>query len=284
MEWVHTMKNDTITRPKGSKMEHTNLHLTMVLIIFLFFASAVAATSPIEWTYEPRTSLAERADPPIPTDFAVQLLVDDDNSEGDFGVGGTTAQQFLWFNRFTPGTGSIWLEQIWVLFPSGPNMEVGAPVELVVYQDADDDPANGAALVATFDVTIQAVDGNTFSVYEINPPLWFHDAHDVLIGVVDRFVVSGTTSATRPAALDTTASQGRSWLAVWSDDPPSPPDLPADGLTSTIDPFVSGNWMIRAFGHQNQAAGIPAQNRFGLALLIGFIASAGFVLLLRARL
>ena len=37
--------------------------------------------------------------------------------------------------------------------------------------------------------------------------------------------------------MDTTASQGRSWLAVWTSDPADPPVLPADSIYQTIDGF-----------------------------------------------
>ena len=87
----------------------------------------------------------------------------------------------------------------------------------------------------------QAMDGDTFSVYPLANPLEFHQTGDILIGVVSRFVVSGVTSVTRPAAMDNTASQGRSWLAVWTDDPPDPPVLPADNVYQTIDGFVAGH-------------------------------------------
>jgi len=240
------------------------------------------ADDTIEWTFEPREALvatngSARAVIPI------QLVVDDGSSEGDFGVGSPSAQQFLWFNRFTPGPGLVTLTEVWVLFPPGANMAVGAPIDIVVYHDPDTDPTNGAELMASFSETIQAVDGVTFSVYDVDPPVAFRDAQDVLIGVIDRFVVSGVTTTTRPAALDTTASQGRSWLAVWTGDPPSPPALPPDDLITTIDAFIPGNWMIRAYGTQNQSIGIPTLSQLGLVVLIALLAAAGVVVLMRLR-
>jgi len=252
-------------------------------MIILTCACVGAADGLIEWDYEARGGGGVRADPPIPTEFDVQLVLDDDTSEGAFGIGGATAQQFLWFNRFTVNTGPMWLDQIWVLFPTGPNMNLGAPVELVVYHDRDGDPSTGADFVISLDVTVQSVDGDTFSVYQFDPPVYFNGPQDVLIGVINRFVDSGVTSTTRPAAIDTTSSQGSSWLAVWNGDPPSPPTMPPDGLIANIDDFVPGNWMIRAFGRQ-QGPGIPAQNQIGLLVLVVMIAAAGFVLLTRGRL
>jgi hydroxymethylpyrimidine/phosphomethylpyrimidine kinase len=87
--------------------------------------------------------------------FPVQLVLDDDTAENATGVLGAGAKQFLWFNRFA-SPGQFRLEQVWVLFPPGANMTVGADIQLVVYHDPDGNPANGANLLATFDETIGA--------------------------------------------------------------------------------------------------------------------------------
>lgn len=238
------------------------------------FLSAPVTAGELEWIFEPTGSL-ELTDPPLPS-HEVHLILDDDTPEGVFGVGFISAQQFLWFNRFS-SPGPFTLEEIWVLFPAGPNMAVGAEVQLVVYLDPDGDPTNGADLLATSTETVQAVDGNTFSVYPLASPITIFDSGDILIGVVDRFVESGVTSPTTPAAMDTTGSQGRSWLAVWADDPPDPPLLPADSIMSLIDVYQSGNWMIRAFGSTAQIPAVPATDRRGLVLLIFLISIAGWV-------
>lgn len=252
----------------------------VVTVVALTFVPTIQAAD-FEWVFEPIEAV-DATNPPIPN-VDVQLMVDDDSVEGDFGVGGSVAQQFLWFNRFSPGSSlPIRLNEIWVLFPAGPNMTVGADVQLVVYHDPDGDPVNGADFVASFDETIQYVDGNTFSVYSLASPLEFHDSGDILIGVVDRFVVSGATTSTRPAAMDTTASQGRSWVAVWTTDPADPPVLPADSVYQTIDGFVSGNWMIRAFGDQIQTPAIPVHTDLGLIVLLSLFGLAGVMLIRRS--
>jgi hypothetical protein len=252
----------------------------MVAVVALTFVPTIRGAG-FEWIFEPTDGI-DATNPPIPN-VDVQLVLDDDSVEGDFGVGGATAQQFLWFNRFSPGASlPIRLNEIWVLFPAGTNMTVGADVDLVVYHDPDGDPSNGADFVARIDETIQSVDGDTFSVYTLASPLDFFEPGDILIGVVPRFVASGVTSSTRPAAMDTTTSQGRSWLAVWTSDPADPPVLPADSIYQTIDGFAPGNWMIRAFGDQVQVPAIPAQTTSGLIVLFSLLALAGVLLIRRS--
>jgi hypothetical protein len=212
---------------------------------------------------------------PPPSEFAVQLVLDDDMAEGDFGVGsGGQARQFLWFNRFTTSD-PFTLEQVWVLFAPGPNITVGAPIELAIYHDTDGDPTNGADLLATFQRTILVADGVTFSIYDLAPAVSIPESGDVLIGVVNRFVESGVTSPTFPATVDTTASQQRSWFAVWSGDPPEPPELPSDSVMLLVDnalPGLAGNWMIRGFGSSAPVLAIPVLGTPGLLILTVLLA------------
>lgn len=227
---------------------------------------------------------APEAAPPLPpfSQFPVQLVLDDDGAEGALGVSeGSTAKQFLWFNRFsTPG--SFVLDEIWVLFPSG--VPLGAAVEIAVYADADANPANGASLVATFPATVQAADGSTFSIYPTGG-IALDQPGDVLLGIVPRFVESGVTPPVFPAALDTGTSQARSWIAIWSGDPPSPPGLtpPPDLVYQTVDAFEPGNWMIRGFGRTRTWVDIPAAGPLGLAALGVALALAGALRLRRRR-
>jgi len=229
----------------------------------------------------------ERAGPAAPSlgVFPIQLLLDDGGAEGSVGVadaGG--AREFLWFNRFDqpPGPGFV-LEEVWVLFPVDPNVAPGDAIELAVYQDPDGDPTNGADLLATFDVTVQAADGLTFSVYPLAAPVTFTGPGDVLIGAVPRFIEPGDP-LTSPAAIDNTASQGRSWLAIWTGDPPDDPELPPDSLITTVDDLgFPGNWMIRGFGSEQPALEIPALGGPGLAGLAALLLLAGLVVLIRRR-
>jgi hypothetical protein len=246
----------------------------MTTFVALLTSSVVAGQGfELDWRSPDTLS---RAQPPIPA-VDVQLVLDDDMAEADFGVNTVSARQFLWFNRFTPPGTSIRLDQIWVLFPSGAssNVSVGDQIELVVYFDPDGDPTTGANLVRSIPETVQVADGNTFSIYTLDPPIVAFNQGDILIGVVNRWVESGVTAATRPAALDVSASQGRSWVGVWTGDPPQPPVLPADSLFSTIDSFQPGNWMIRAFGEQIPEPGIPTASRLGLLVMLLAVGAGG---------
>ncbi|MCB1057400.1 MAG: cadherin-like domain-containing protein [Acidobacteria bacterium] len=243
----------------------------------------------IEWSLRAAESSTEAAPPLPPTsEFPVQLVLDDDTAEGDFGIAGArgTARQFLWFNRFTPATDFV-LEEVWVLFPAAPGITAGSAVELVVFTDDDGDPATGADLVASFSDVVQVADGDTFSIYPLPTPVSVTAGQEVLLGVVPRFITSGVTALTQPAALDTDASQGRSWLGIWSGDPPEPPVLnPAPDLyLGTVDGFVEGNWMIRGFGAPppEPAVEIPTLGAFGLLLLAVGLAAAALLLLVFRR-
>ncbi len=215
---------------------------------------------------------------------AVELILDDGSREADVGFGDTEAFQFLWFNQFErPPSLAIDLMEIQVLFPPGPEMAPGNAIQLVVYVDPDGDPSNGAELRAAFDDEIQVVDGVSFSVYPLPEPVRIVGAGDVLIGVVNRFVDNGVSPPSRPAALDTTTSQGRSWVALWTDVPPDDPELPPDLFLDTVDFLEPGNWMIRGFATTVPIVDVPALGPVGLAALATLIALAGGLSLRRRR-
>lgn len=220
-------------------------------------------------------------DLPDPTDLPVQLVLDDDSAEGVFGILGGTARQFLWFNSFA-SPGDFRLEEIWVLFPDGPDVPLGGDVQLAVFQDPDGDPTNGAQLLATYDETIQVVDGTTFSVYELDPPLDFQGGGDLLVGVVNRYYQTGIDPPpTEPAAVDTTASQGRSYFALWSGDAPADLALGDAILIDVLADTSAGNHMIRAFGGSTPAIDVPTLGGAGLLLLIAALGLGGFALIRR---
>ena len=207
-----------------------------------------------------------------------QLVLDDGSWEGTVGFLG---RQFLWFNQFSLGGLPYELLEVSVLFPSGAGVFVGDAIQIGVWHDPDGDPTNGADLLTSFDTTIQSVDGTTFSVYPVSPPVVTPAGGDLLVGVINRYVVGGVPASTNPAAIDTTNPQGRSWYATWTGDPPDPPALPSDDTTALIDPFVAGNWMIRTDGLV-ELQGIPSQTQLGSLLLISMLAAAA-AWLLRSR-
>ena len=233
----------------------------------------------------PASAPVPEAVPPLPPagPLDVQLVLDDGAGEGSVGVTqGAGARQFLWFNRFQ-APAAFELEQIWVLFPADPALAAGLTIDLVVFHDPDGDPTNGATFLAAATETIQVVDGVTFSIYDLAPTVAIPAGGDVLLGVVNRFVTSGVSPPSFPAALDTTASQMRSWVATWSGDPPNPPALPPDGTLALVDSFpgLGGNWMIRGLGSMAPSAlEIPA---LGLPGLLALAAGLALVGLLRVR-
>lgn len=261
------------------------LALPVALAMAVAFGGAAGALPTFE--LRPATPESPNAVPPLPDlgTFPVQLVLDDDSAEGSVGVtSGPQAKQFLWFNQFTSGQ-PFHLEEVWVLFPVDPVLAVGAAIELVVYEDADSDPTNGATLRLAWASTVQAADGNTFSIYPLGAPLSFSGSGDVLIGVVPRFITSGVTPPTFPAALDTGGDAGASWLAVWTADPPAPPALPADGvmvLTGAVLPG-GGNWMIRGFGSNASTLEIPTLGFAGLAALAALLGAASMLRLRRRK-
>ncbi len=204
-----------------------------------------------------------------PANLPIDLILDDDSAEGNFGIGsGVTANQFLWFNQFDlAGLGPIRLGEIQVLFQPGDNMAVGNEIQLVVYHDPDGNPGNGADLVATFDETILELDGLTFSAYPLDPLVALPQGGFAYLGVVSRFVESGVTSPTNPAALDTDSSAELSWVAVWDDDPPTEPELPPDLFLDRVSVFTPGNWMIRGFAQGQAPVEVPTLGPMGLLLL-----------------
>ncbi|MCB1058534.1 MAG: IPTL-CTERM sorting domain-containing protein [Acidobacteria bacterium] len=231
-----------------------------------------------DWSFRELAPANVEATPTLPDHgvYPIQLVLDDDGAEGAFGVAGATSRQFLWFERFTPLDVNFDLAEIWVLFPPDPQISIGSAIELVVYQDSNGNPADGAELLATFDETVQVADGNTFSVYTLPEPVAIRGGGDVLLGVISRYVVSGVTPVSQPAALDGTASQGRSWVATWTGDPPEPPLLPSDQSLFMIDDLVPGNWMIRGFGVAPQTLDIPTLGPWGLAALALLLAAVAW--------
>ena len=92
--------------------------------------------------------------------------------------------------------------------------------------------------------------GSAFDVFNLTSAPAIPSGVNLLIGVVDRWVTSGVSGSTFPAAIDQTAPNNvRSWVASYTADPPNPPTLPSTGLFGTIDSFgLPGDWLVRATG------------------------------------
>ena len=134
----------------------TTRRAIIVVAVVACCASVAAEDHSFEFSFKAK-SFVVKAQPPIPN-TEVQLLLDDDTADGDFGVNAPNAQQFMWFNQFTPPFTGVSLDEIWVLFPpSGTsNVSVGDEVEILVYLDPDGDPTNGATLLRSFSATVSA--------------------------------------------------------------------------------------------------------------------------------
>lgn len=194
----------------------------------------------------------------------VTLALDDGSYEDSMGLvdtGAGVSFQFIWFNRFTPNPGDIPfnLEQIQVLFDGTAGVPQGGDIDLVVYQDADGNPANGATLLRVIPETVKAIDGS-WSVYNLATPLAITSPGDVLIAVINRYVVDGVSPISYPATIDQNSDQLRSWVGWWVAEPPDPPQLPTDDTLALIGTLASGgNWMIRGFGTTTAAPPTPSQ-------------------------
>jgi len=253
----------------------TRKTFTFALPLLLLLASLIPQGAARAWDIQPQDPVPEPGRPVelrldalpdtlsptgsveniLAPDAAVSLVLDDNQHETAYGVNNNTAEtatQFIWFNRFTPAPADLpfALNEIRVLFDdfSGAlDVDVGDAIDLVVYHDSDGNPTNGATWLATLNETIQAVDGSTWSVYNLSTPVTISGSGDVLIGVIDRFITSGVSPRNWPATIDTTSSQERSYIGWWSGDPPDPATLPPDTLNLMTD-TSAGNWMIRGYG------------------------------------
>jgi len=200
---------------------------------------------------------------PSSPDADVSLVLDDAGLEAAFGVNDSNyAYQFIWLNRFTPNPANypFVLDEIWVMFSDNAgtwDVDVGDAGDIVVYQDADGNPINGATHLATINETIQAVSGTTWSKYNLSTPINLNGPGDVLIAVIDRFVESGVTPKTYMATIDQTSSQNRSYIGWWNADPPNPANLPPDNTFVLMDGDNAGNWLIRGYGETTGGAPTP---------------------------
>ena len=188
-----------------------------------------------------------QSNPRAPGD-PVSLVLDDGTRENALGL--TSGGQFIWLNRFTPTEYPIALGTVDVLFGAGVGINVGELFDVYLYADTDGDgdPGTGAAYIGgSTGNAVAAADDVTWTTVTLSPALDFPGPGDVIVAVVNR--TAGTDPGEFPAAMDQTASQGRSWIGIYSANPGDPPTLPADVNWGIADSFgFAGNWMIRAGG------------------------------------
>jgi uncharacterized repeat protein (TIGR01451 family) len=179
-------------------------------------------------------------------DGPVNLVIDDGSRDNDIGIGG--AWEFIWLNRFTPTPTDFpfYLDEVAVYFSTVGMVNVGDDMILVLYENTSGnaDPAVGSNFLASFPVTVQALD--TWNVYTLPTPVTFNGPGDVLVGVIGLELPG---SSYWPASMDQTTTQSRSWAGWWlSSPPPATPTLPPDDTWILIDAYFPGNWMVRANG------------------------------------
>jgi len=189
---------------------------------------------------------------------SIQFQLDDGSYERRVGLGvaaNDTESAAVWINRFTVNN-ALTIDSISILWPAQDvDTLVGRQANLVAYYDADGDgdPSNAVRLGADTLVTIAGQDA--FETY----PASFDvpGAGDVYVGFVDQWAADGTFSPfLRPAALDQTTSQGKSYVSG-AGTPPTDIDVLANNdLNGTIDSFgIPGNWLIRATGSGGPCSG-----------------------------
>ncbi|MCG8427725.1 MAG: hypothetical protein MI754_10260 [Chromatiales bacterium] len=233
-------------------------------------------------TSQEKTALSPSAAAPV-IDAPTAWALDDGTYEQS--IGSALGGEFIWLNRFTPDPNDLpmFLEQVQVLFPSGAGVDVGDLVDIHIYEDTDGDadPATGARLVQSImSAPVQAVDGVTWSYFDIPGWAFLGGPGDVLIAVVNR--TAGTNIGDSPAALDQGVSQGRSWIGInASATIANPPVLPSSTIWNTIDALgYSGNWLIRASGSPLSSidtSSVPAMTGLGgaaLTIIMGAIGAA----------
>jgi len=221
--------------------------------IFVVALVLLAAGAGLALADQPRLSSRPVVNPPAVAELPgdpVNLILDDGVPENSIGLNSSTnATQFMWFNRFSPPEFPLEVARIDVYFVSGTgtNVPLGGAIDLVVYAGGDTPCTTGPTFLGGQADTIAVLDA--FDQYTLTTPVQIASGPSVMLGVVGRWVVSGVTALTWPAAIDTTATQVRSFVASYSADPPSPPTLPSDGLCETINSFgFPGNWLIRGAG------------------------------------
>lgn len=177
----------------------------------------------------------------------VELILD--NGIADYSIGLSNGGLFVWLNRFTPPADvfPFTIHEIHVIFEN--SVSLTDQFQVVIYSDTDEDgdPGTGAAYLGGQTFTPQYNDFTTFNVFTLTEPVTVDGPGDILVGLINRSGQSGYDDY--PAAIDVVTSQQRSWIGMYSGDPPEIPTLPPDGDWGVIDDFgFPGNWTLRAMG------------------------------------
>jgi len=217
------------------------------------------------------------------------FILDDGTYENSIGLTNqVTNNSAVFLNRFTPATYPETIDIVQILWPTSTDALrnlVGDTVTILIYTDTDGD-GNAANAVLSYQESfvIGIQDGTTFENYDLTGNPTFAGPGDLYIGYRDDWNLGGATAANFPAALDQTASQGRSWVAgnTATGVDVDINNLGANTLIGIVDNFgLPGNWMIRAVGGvvyvPPVTQEIPTASTLGLAALALLLAGAAFV-------
>ncbi len=110
---------------------------------------------------------------PAPPGDPVELVLDDGTREDRYGI----LENFFIFNQFTPTEYPLEIDEVQVLFP--PDKE-GGSYDILLYEDADGDPATGATLRLWLE-DLPVTEPDRFLVVPIDPPVRFSGPGDILL-------------------------------------------------------------------------------------------------------
>jgi hypothetical protein len=215
-----------------------------------------------------------RAPAPWAPAGSVLFQLDDGSYERRVGLGNQdndTESAAVWINRFAVN-GALTIDSISILWPvQDVDTLAGRQANLVAYYDADADGDPGNAVRLGTDTLVTIAGEDAFETYATSFDV--PGAGDVYVGFVDLWAADGTFSPfLRPAALDTTASQGMSYVSGASMPPTDVDVLANNDLTGTIDSFgLPGNWLIRATGSGGACSG-PVATWLSVAPATGTVA------------
>ncbi|MGN6517917.1 MAG: hypothetical protein ACTHK2_00650 [Dokdonella sp.] len=192
--------------------------------------------------------VSRAASPWLPSD-AFTLELDDGSAETALGAGSAAGEQAaVYLNRYV-ASNAMTIHSIGVYWPSGDGDLTGLQANLVAYYDADGDGDPRNALRLGVDTLVPIASTGTFETYAVDFEV--PAAGDVYLGFADQWALAGNfLPRLFPAALDESASQGRSYISSASVPPVDLSNLGNNDITGTVadieEGALDGNFMIRA--------------------------------------
>lgn len=208
--------------------------MTKTIVAVLVAAAGIANA---QYTYQVGDAVAVTTAGIANAQFTYQL----DDGSGENAIGLTTGGVISWGNMFDVVASSAIVQSIEVGFGNdntGGTL-VGAAYAWVIAGDNDANPTTGLTFLATGVGNIVNDDFGTNGVLDL-----INVGSVDVSGFANLFVAFAVahTAGQFPAAIDTTASAGRSWAAI---NPVNVGDW--SGTANLIDNFgFAGNWIIRA--------------------------------------